>query len=94
MSNAPTTLYFEQSLVDRVRFCLYTYIDPRSDGGKMKRLILADRQAWLNYAISCAIKLAKGETERPPIDDYQAYGWVLWLQEANTYGKMCVDLGG
>ena len=72
VSNAPTTLAFEQSLVDRVRFCLYTYISPRSDGGRMKRLILADRQAWLNYAIACAIKLAKGEVERPPIDDYQA----------------------
>ena len=21
------------------------------------------------------------------------YGWVLWLQEANTYGKMCVEEG-
>ena len=93
VSNAPTTLAFEQSLVDRVRFCLYTYISPRSDGGRMKRLILADRQAWLNYAITCAIKLAKGETKRPPIDDYQAYGWALWLQEANTYGKMCIDEG-
>ena len=59
----------------------------------MKRLILADRQAWLNYAITCAIKLAKGEVERPPIDDYQAYGWAIWLQEANTYGKMCIDEG-
>lgn len=93
ISNAPTTLNFEQSLVDRVRFCLYTYIEPRADGGQMKRLILADKQAWLNYAINCAIKLAKGEVERPPIDDYQMYGWVLWLQEANTYGKMCVEEG-
>ena len=33
ISNSPTTLSFEQSLVDRVRFCLYTYIEPRSDGG-------------------------------------------------------------
>lgn len=93
ISNAPATLSFEQSLVDRVRFCLYTYIDPRADGGKMKRLILADKQAWLNYAISCAIKLAKGEVERPPLDEYQMYGWVLWLSEANTYGKMCVEEG-
>ena len=93
ISNAPTTLNFEQSLVDRVRFCLYTYIEPRADGGQMKRMILADKQAWLNYAINCAIKLAKGETTRPPIDKYQMYGWVLWLQEANTYGKMCIEEG-
>ena len=84
---------FEQSLVDRVRFCLYTYISPRSDGGRMKRLILDDKQAWLNYAVSCAIKLAKGEVERPAIDKYQLYGWVLWLREANTYGKMCIEEG-
>lgn len=93
ISNAPSTISFEQSLVDRVRFCLYTYIDPRSDGGQMKRMILADKQAWLNYAVECAIKLAKGKTVRPPIDKYQMYGWVLWLQEANTYGKMCVEQG-
>jgi Family of unknown function (DUF5906) len=93
ISNAPTTLSFEQSLVDRVRFCLYTYIDPRADGGQMKRMILADKQAWLNYAVGCAIKLAKGEVTRPAIDKYQMYGWVLWLQEANTYGKMCVEQG-
>lgn len=93
ISNSPTTISFEQSLVDRVRFCLYTYIEPRSDGGQMKRMILADKQAWLNYAIDCAIKLAKGETVRPKIDKYQMYGWVLWLQEANTYGKMCVEEG-
>lgn len=93
VSNAPSTMSFEQSLVDRVRFCLYTYISPRSDGGHMKRLILADKQAWLNYAVSCAIKLAKGEVERPAIDKYQMYGWVLWLREANTYGKMCIEEG-
>lgn len=93
ISNDPTTMQFEQSLVDRVRFCLYTYISPRSDGGHMKRLILADKQAWLNYAVGCAIKLAKGEVERPKIDKYQMYGWVLWLQEANSYGKMCVEAG-
>jgi len=93
ISNAPTTLSFEQSLVDRVRFCLYTYIEPRADGGQMKRMILADKQAWLNYAVNCAIKLAKGEVTRPEIDEYQMYGWVLWLQEANTYGKMCVEEG-
>lgn len=93
ISNAPTTLSFEQSLVDRVRFCLYTYIEPRADGGQMKRMILADKQAWLNYAVECAIKLAKGETVRPLIDNYQMYGWVLWLQEANSYGKMCVEEG-
>jgi hypothetical protein len=93
ISNAPSTMAFEQSLVDRVRFCLYTYIAPRADGGHMKRMILADKQAWLNYAVKCAIKLAKGETTRPPIDQYQMYGWVLWLQEANTYGKMCVEEG-
>jgi hypothetical protein len=93
ISNSPTTLSFEQSLVDRVRFCLYTYIEPRSDGGQMKRMILADKQAWLNYAVGCAIKLAKGEVSRPPIDQYQMYGWVLWLQEANTYGKMCIEQG-
>lgn len=93
ISNAPATMSFEQSLVDRVRFCLYTYIDPRSDGGRMKRLILADKQAWLNYAVGCAIKLAKGEVERPPINKYQMYGWMLWLREANTYGKMCIEEG-
>lgn len=93
ISNAPSTMSFEQSLVDRVRFCLYTYIAPRADGGQMKRLILADKQAWLNYAIDCAIKLAKGEVERPEVDDYQMYGWVLWLKEANTYARMCVDEG-
>jgi hypothetical protein len=93
ISNAPSTMMFEQSLVDRVRFCLYTYISPRADGGQMKRMILADKQAWLNYAVGCAIKLAKGETTRPPIDEYQMYGWILWLQEANTYGKMCVEEG-
>lgn len=93
ISNSPTTMSFEQSLVDRVRFCLYTYISPRADGGQMKRLILADKQAWLNYAVECAIKLATGVTERPPIDKYQMYGWVMWLQEANTYGKMCVEEG-
>ncbi len=93
ISNAPSTMSFEQSLVDRVRFCLYTYIEPRADGGLMKRLILADKQAWLKYAVECAIKLARGETTRPPIDKYQMYGWVLWLQEANTYGKMCIEEG-
>jgi len=93
ISNAPTTISFEQSLVDRVRFCLYTYIEPRADGGRMKRMILADKQAWLNYAVGCAIKLAKGEVERPKIDKYQLYGWMLWLQEANSYGKMCVEQG-
>lgn len=93
ISNAPATMSFEQSLVDRVRFCLYTYIDPRADGGQMKRMILADKQAWLNYAVGCAIKLAKGEVSRPLIDQYQMYGWVLWLQEANTYGKMCIEEG-
>ena len=93
ISNAPSTMTFEQSMVDRVRFCLYTYIEPRADGGQMKRLILADKQAWLNYAVGCAIKLAKGETVRPPIDEYQMYGWVLWLKEANTYGKMCIEEG-
>ena len=93
ISNAPSTMHFEQSLVDRVRFCLYTYISPRADGGQMKRMILADKQAWLNYAVGCAVKLAKGEVTRPPIDMYQMYGWVRWLQEANTYGKMCVEQG-
>lgn len=93
ISNAPSTMSFEQSLVDRVRFCLYTYIKPRADGGQMKRMILADKQAWLNYAIGCAIGLAKDEIKRPPINKYQMYGWVLWLQEANTYGKMCVEEG-
>lgn len=93
ISNAPSTMSFEQSMVDRVRFCLYTYIEPRSDGGQMKRLILADKQAWLSYAVNCAIKLAKHEVVRPKIDKYQMYGWVLWLQEANSYGKMCVEEG-
>lgn len=93
VSNAPTTLSFEQSLVDRVRFCLYTYIKPRSDGGNMKRLILADKQAWLNYAVDCALRLSTGKTERPAIDDYQMYGWVLWLKESNSYARMCVEEG-
>lgn len=93
ISNSPTTISFEQSLVDRVRFCLYTYIAPRSDGGHMKRMILADKQAWLNYAVGCAVKLAKGKVLRPEIDKYQMYGWVLWLKEANTYGKICVEQG-
>lgn len=93
ISNSPTTISFEQSLVDRVRFCLYTYIAPRSDGGVMKRMILADKQAWLNYAVGCAIGLAKGEVKRPVIDKYQMYGWVMWLRDANTYGKMCVEQG-
>lgn len=93
ISNSPTTMVFEQSMVDRVRFCLYTYINPRSDGGQMKRMILADKQAWLNYAVGCAVGLAKGEITRPLIDRYQMYGWVLWLQEANSYGKMCIEEG-
>lgn len=93
ISNAPTTLYFEQSIVDRVRFCLYTYIAPRSDGGAMKRKILADKQAWLNYAVGCGVSLAKGLTQRPAIDNYQMYGWVMWLKECNTYGALCVDRG-
>lgn len=93
ISNSPSTMNFEQSLVDRVRFCLYTYIEPRADGGQMKRLILSDKQAWLNYAVGCAVKFATGETVRPKIDDYQMYGWILWLKEANTYARMCVDDG-
>lgn len=93
ISNSPSTMSFEQSLIDRVRFCLYTYIDPRADGGQMKRLILADKQAWLNYAVGCAVKLAKGDVARPKVDRYQLYGWVLWLQEANSYGKMCIEKG-
>lgn len=93
ISNTPATISFEQSLVDRVRFCLYTYIRPRADGGRMKKLILNDKQAWLNYALGCAIRFATGEAQRPKIDDYQAYGWSLWLQEANSYGKMCIDEG-
>lgn len=93
ISNAPATMVFEQSLVDRARFCLYTYISSKSDGGVMKRLILADKQAWLNYAVNCAIGLAKGDIKRPPINKYQMYGWVLWLQGANTYGKLCVEAG-
>lgn len=93
ISNSPATMTFEQSLVDRVRFCLYTYIGSKSDGGVMKRLILADKQAWLNYAVECAIGLAKGTIQRPPINKYQMYGWVKWLQEANTYGRLCVEAG-
>jgi len=93
VSNQPVPIYFEKSLIDRVRFCLYTYIEPRGDGGEMKSLILADRQAWVNYAISCAIDLAKNKATRPPIDDYQMYGWVQWLKKTSTYGQMCVDAG-
>ena len=37
--------------------------------------------------------MAKGEVSRPLVDQYQMYGWVLWLQEANTYGKMCIEEG-
>lgn len=90
VSNAPVGINFEQSLVDRVRFCLYTYIRPRADGGTLKRMILADKQAWLNYAIECAMKLAKGDIQRPPIDRYQAYGWVQWLKGTSSYGRLCV----
>ena len=93
ISNSPATMTFEQSLVDRVRFCLYTYIGSKSDGGVMKRLILADKQAWLNYAVECAIGLAKGDIKRPPINKYQMYGWVLWLRETNTYGRLCIEDG-
>ncbi|MCB1109302.1 MAG: hypothetical protein KDK44_06560 [Chlamydiia bacterium] len=93
ISNSPATMTFEQSLVDRVRFCLYTYISSKSDGGVMKRLILADKQAWLNYAVNCAIGLAKGDIKRPPINKYQMYGWVLWLRETNTYGRLCIEDG-
>lgn len=93
ISNSPATMTFEQSLVDRVRFCLYTYIGSKNDGGVMKRLILADKQAWLNYAVECAIGLAKGDIKRPPINKYQMYGWVLWLREANTYGRLCIEEG-
>lgn len=89
VSNAPVGMSFEQSLVDRVRFCLYTYIEPRADGGTLKRQILADKQAWLNYAIRCAIRLAKGEITRPPIDEYQAYGWVQWLSATSSYARLC-----
>ena len=60
VSNAPTPLAFEQSLIDRVRFCLYTHIDPRGDGGSFKRKLLADRQAWLNYAVENTIAVSKG----------------------------------
>lgn len=91
ISNAPAPLTFERSLIDRVRFCLYTYVDSRADGGHMKRLILADKQAWLNYAVDSAIKLRK--EGRPPLDRYQVLGWVRWLEQANSYGRMCVERG-
>lgn len=91
VSNAPVSLTFEQSLVDRVRFCLYTYIESRADGGNTKRLILADKQAWLNYAVASAVRLATGEITRPPIDHYQAYGWARWLKETSGYGRMCLE---
>jgi hypothetical protein len=93
ISNSPAAMSFEQSMVDRVRFCLYTYIESKADGGAMKKMILADKQAWLNYAVNCAIGLAKGDIKRPMIDKYQMYGWVLWLKEANSYGKICVEQG-
>lgn len=93
VSNNPATTYFEASLVDRVRFCLYTYIKSRGDGGRLKRLILADEQAWLNYAIECAMDVASGRVERPSVDEYQMLGWVGWLREANSYCKMCIDNG-
>ena len=91
ISNAPIPITFEPSLVDRVRHCLYTYIDPRADGGHLKRLILADKQAWLNYAIDSAIYVV--EHGRPKFDKYQMYGWVLWLQRANTYTRLCIEEG-
>lgn len=93
VSNAPIWLRFEQSLVDRVTFCLYTYIRPRGDGGVTKRRLLADRQSWLNYAITCAIKYAKGEVRKPDLDNYQLYGWYQWLRETNSYAKICFDAG-
>ena len=70
ISNYPVPIYFEKSLIDRVRFCLYTYINPRGDGGELKQAILEDRQAWLNYVVKCAIDLAKKNIVRPPLDDY------------------------
>ena len=93
ISNDPVGLTFEPSLVDRVRFCLYTYITPRGDGGGLKRRILADEQAWVNYAVECAIKLAKGEIERSPLDHYQALGWYHWLSHNNGYAKLCFTHG-
>ena len=93
VSNAPTPLAFEQSLIDRVRFCLYTYIDPRGDGGSFKRRLLADRQAWLNYAVENTIALAKGDIERPPLDEYQALGWFHWLKHNNSYAKLSLEHG-
>ena len=93
IANRPPVLTFEESLVDRVRFCLYTYIQPRGDGGVLKRQILADKQAWLNYAVTCAMKLARGEITRPELDDYQAYGWWEWLKDQSSYGRMCASEG-
>lgn len=89
ISNAPVPVTFEQSLVDRVRFCLYTYVGSKADDGHMKAMILADRQAWLNYAIDCAIAFRK--EGRPKVDKYQVYGWVQWLGQANAYGRACVE---
>lgn len=92
ISNSPVPVTFEQSLVDRVRFCLYTYIKPRGDDGKMKGMILADKQAWLNYAIECAIKFRK--EGRPPVDKYQVYGWMQWLEQSNAYARLCIERKG
>lgn len=89
ISNAPAPLSFERSLIDRVRFCLYTYIGSKADDGEMKGLILKDKQAWLNYAIESAI--AFRQNGRPKIDMYQMYGWVSWLKNVNAYGRMCID---
>lgn len=89
ISNTPVPITFEQSLVDRVRFCLYNYIHPRGDNGEMKGMILADKQAWLNYAIECAVAFRK--EGRPPVDEYQVYGWMQWLKHSNSYSRICVE---
>lgn len=89
ISNDPVGIRFEPSLVDRVRFCLYTYIDPRGDGGNFKKWVLSDTQAWANYAIDSAIKLAKGKIERPPLNYYQALGWYHFLKNNNDYAELC-----
>lgn len=93
ISNDPLSLRVERSLVDRVRFCLYTFIDPRGDGGNTKRRILADKQAWLNFAITCAIRYAKGDITRPPIDTYQALGWHHYLRHNVDWYEMSYNEG-
>lgn len=92
VGNNPVPLNFEQSLVDRLTFCLYTYISPRGDGGRFKKRLLNQEQDWLNYAIDCTLRYINGDLNKPDIDDYQLYGWHLWLKSCNSYAEECFKL--